>query len=67
MRVALMCSGVSMIGWTSMACSAGPTFVPAGAWARIACTARPCASTAWWRNRASDQTPLPLFSKPHLA
>jgi hypothetical protein len=44
-----MFSAVSMAGTPVVMFSAGPTFVPGLAFARIACTARPWPSTAWWR------------------
>ncbi len=42
-------SGVSNAGTQAAMFSAGPTLVPARPCARIACTARPCASTTWCR------------------
>ena len=42
-------SGVSIAGTQAAMFSAGPTLVPARPLARIACTARPCASATWWR------------------
>jgi len=42
-------SEVSTTGTTAAMFSAGPTLVPGFALARIAWTARPWASTAWWR------------------
>ena len=42
----LITSGVSMTGTQMVMFSARPTFVPGFAFARIACTASPCPSTA---------------------